>query len=48
MDKHQSPGFYRISWDGKGSDRNDLSCGVYFYRLSVNDYISAIKLILVR
>ncbi|MCK4321371.1 T9SS type A sorting domain-containing protein, partial [candidate division WOR-3 bacterium] len=48
VDKHQSPGLYRISWDGKDSDRMDLSCGVYFYRLSVNDYISTRKLILVR
>ncbi len=33
-DKFTSPGSHKVKWDGKGSNGEALSSGVYFYRLS--------------
>jgi len=35
VDEKQGPGFYRVVWDGKDSERREISSGVYFCRLEV-------------
>jgi len=48
--ERQYPGEHRVSWDGKDEDHNDVSSGVYFYRLKVSgvDFVKAKKMILIR
>jgi hypothetical protein len=43
VDKPQDPGFYEVQWDGM-----DLSSGIYFYRLQVNNFTDTKRLILLR
>lgn len=44
-DDYMMPGNYRIFWDGKDSAENDVSSGVYFCRLSANDFSESIKML---
>ena len=48
VDKQQTPGFYSIKWDGRTRKGEYMSSGVYFYRLSVNNYIATKKFVLFR
>ncbi len=43
-----SEGQHRVTWDSKDSDGRDVSSGVYFYRLVVNDYAQTKKMVLAR
>ena len=43
LDEVKSPGLYRVRWDAK-----NLSSGVYFYRLSVGDFVGTKKMILMK
>ncbi|UCE18264.1 MAG: choice-of-anchor D domain-containing protein [Gemmatimonadota bacterium] len=36
LDKHQKPGYYTVSWDGRDERGHEVPCGVYFYRLSID------------
>jgi hypothetical protein len=42
------PGFYQIYWNGRDDLNRKLSAGVYFYRLSTDDYISTKKMVMVK
>jgi hypothetical protein len=44
---HYPSGRHRVTWDGRGDDGNAAS-GIYFVRLQVNGYVSAIKIVLVK
>jgi len=33
VDRHQTPGYYTVEWNGLGSDGNEVSTGIYIYRL---------------
>ena len=48
--ERQYPGEHRVSWDGKDDQGNDVSSGVYFYRLKVSgvDFVKAKKMVLIR
>ena len=48
IDKLQSPGYYRIEWDGSNNRGRKLSPGVYFYRINTNEYKDVRKLIILR
>ncbi len=37
INKRQRPGYYKISWDGKGNNNKEISSGVYFYRMSAGN-----------
>jgi hypothetical protein len=37
VDEYQNPGYYTVTWNGKNENGSEVPCGVYFYRLSVND-----------
>jgi hypothetical protein len=47
-DEVERPGFYKIDWDGKGDKGEELSSGIYFYRLEAGDFRQTKKLIFVR
>jgi hypothetical protein len=43
VDKEHEPGQYQVRFDAKG-----LSAGVYYYRLTAEDFVSTKKLLLVK
>jgi len=42
--KHQLAGTYTITWDGKDSKGNDVSSGIYFYRIKAGDFSAERKM----
>ncbi len=56
VDGPQKPGYYSVVWDGKDSSGNNVSAGVYFYRLTVypeqrreaGDFTATKKLVVLR
>ncbi len=36
--------WYKVRWDGKDNSGNQVSSGVYFYKLSASDYESSLKM----
>ncbi|MFQ6092586.1 MAG: FlgD immunoglobulin-like domain containing protein [bacterium] len=36
VDEHKGPGYYEVTWDGRNEKGDEVSSGVYSYRLSVN------------
>lgn len=42
------PGTYAVTWNGKDSNGQKVSAGVYFYRLSTDSYSKTNKMILVK
>ncbi len=44
----QNPSNYNISWDGKNSSGNQLSSGVYLYRLKAGNNVQVMKMVLLR
>jgi nitrous oxidase accessory protein NosD len=48
--ERQSPGEYRITWDGKDDGGDDVASGIYFYRLKVSgiEFVKARKMVLIR
>lgn len=48
VDEEQSPGLYRVIWDGKDDQGGRLASGVYFYQLKVKDFVSAKRMILAK
>jgi hypothetical protein len=45
---YQSPGSYRIFWDGKNEQDRDVASGIYFYRLVVDGDGQAKKMVLMK
>ncbi len=43
-----SSGTHRINWDGKNQQNNDVSTGIYFYRLKIDDYSFTKKMVLLK
>ena len=41
-------GQYEVIWDGKNQAGNDLSSGVYFYRLDAGKNVKVMKMVLLR
>jgi len=48
VDELQSPGEYIIKWDGKDSEDRTVSTGIYFYRLSADDFAETRKMVLMK
>ena len=54
VDKQQSAGFYTIQWDGRNASGNQVSSGIYFYRIEAavtngeGDFTSLKKMILLK
>lgn len=45
---HTQPGYYQASWDGRDSTGNLASTGVYFYRMTSDNYTSTKKMVLAK
>jgi hypothetical protein len=48
VDGEESSGNYTITWDGKDQKGNQVSSGVYFYRIKASNYESIMKMTLLR
>ncbi len=44
----QETGYYQVEWDSKNSSGDQLSSGVYLYRLSAGNYTKVMKMVLLR
>ena len=45
----REPGYHMATWDGRDEAREDLSSGIYFYRLTTSTgYTQTRKLLLIR
>lgn len=45
---HDSPGFYQIAWDGRDTNGQLVSSGIYMYRMTSGSYSSTKKMIMVK
>ena len=48
LDEQKQPGFYTVSWDGRGEDARRVASGSYFVRLEAEGFEAASKMIVVR
>jgi hypothetical protein len=48
FERYYMPGTYSIKWDGKDSFGEDVSSGIYLYRLTAGDIKEAKKMVLLR
>ncbi|MBD3291269.1 T9SS type A sorting domain-containing protein [candidate division KSB1 bacterium] len=48
VDKQQSAGQHMVQWDGKNDIGNQVSTGVYMYKLEAGDYTKTLKMLLLR
>ena len=44
----QETGYYQIEWDGKNNSGNQLSSGIYLYRITSGNYVKVMKMVLLR
>ncbi len=44
----KSAGRYTVSWDGKNFNGENVASGIYFYRLTANDFIQTRKMLLIK
>jgi hypothetical protein len=48
LDQNQPAGFYQINWDGKNDNGKPISSGIYLYKLEVNGFSEARKMLLLK
>jgi hypothetical protein len=48
LDEPKTPGNYEVVWDGKDSQGKEVSSGIYFYRLDVENYQKIKKMTLLK
>jgi hypothetical protein len=48
VDERKSGGFYKVIWDGRNEVGEDVSSGVYFFRLQAGDFVSVKKMMLLK
>ena len=48
IDQYQTKGQRKIHWDGKDDEGNELTSGIYFYRLQAGDFSETKKMVLLR
>jgi hypothetical protein len=48
VDEHQAAGFKTVWWDGKDAEGDELSSGVYFYRLTAGEFSEVRKMMMVK
>jgi hypothetical protein len=44
----QEAGYYQIDWDGKNNFGNQLSSGIYLYRITAGNFVKVMKMVLLR
>ena len=48
VDEVREPGYHTVVWDGRDGNGNEVSGGVYFYRLTVGDHTAAKMMLLIK
>lgn len=48
VDSFQRPGSYKVDWNGEDGEGNQVSSGIYFFNLTVDDFRDVIKATLIR
>ena len=48
VDQHQNPGSHNVVWNGIDKSGQQVSTGVYIYKLTTNNFTSAKKMILIK
>jgi len=48
LDEHQSAGNKSVKWDGKDDHGQEVTSGVYFYRIQAGDFVQSKKMVLIR
>ena len=48
VDEPKDAGYYTVTWDGKDSQGQNVSSGVYFYRLQTENFVETKKMVLMR
>ena len=48
VDEFQEPGSYSINWDGRDEFGNEVSGGIYFYRLESGEYTNTKRMLLLK
>jgi hypothetical protein len=48
LSETKNPGIYSIIWNGKDKNGNPVSSGIYFYKMSIKDYIDTKKMIYIK
>ena len=48
VNEKKLPGEYKLVWDGKDDQGKEVSSGIYFYRLKVDDSVQVKKMVLIR
>ncbi|NOZ63266.1 MAG: T9SS type A sorting domain-containing protein [Calditrichaeota bacterium] len=48
MNKNQTPGAYKISWDGKDDSGKQVAGGIYFYRVEAGEFHKTMKMLVLR
>ena len=48
VDEYQSAGNKSVKWDGKDEQGQDVTSGVYFYRIQAGDFAQSKKMVLLK
>jgi hypothetical protein len=48
VNRELSVGTYKVIWDGRDKEGNDVASGVYFYKLEAGEFVETKKMVLVR
>jgi hypothetical protein len=48
VDEHLKPGHKVVDWDGRDDSGEEVSSGIYFYRLQTEDFTDAKKMLLLK
>jgi hypothetical protein len=48
LDQDQPAGFYQINWDGENDNGKPVASGIYLYKLEVNGFSEAKKMLLLK
>jgi flagellar hook assembly protein FlgD len=48
LSKEITPGVYSVDWNGTNNYGDQLSSGVYFYRIEAGDFIQTKKILFVK
>jgi len=48
VDEKKLPGEYKVVWDGKDENGDDVGSGIYFYKLVAGDFSACKKMILIK